>query len=287
MATTEPVIGAPLAASELADADALVRAAGWNQVAADWETFLKLGTVFAARDSGRVVATAAILPYGEFAWVSMVLVLPDYRRYGLGTRLLKRCTTELERQGRVPVLDATPAGQPLYQAMGFRETWGFQRLAAASVRAIAPPLRAEGVTVRPIGEGDWAELCAYDAVAFGADRGALLQRLRGRLPEAELVARRGGRIAGFMLGRDGRSASQIGPLVAEDAATAFSLLERAIAAINGPIYLDLADSKEDIGEWLMRCGFVSQRPLTRMVLGRSQGFDDEARTFMVVGPEFG
>ena len=74
MAPTEPVIGAPLAAAELADAEALVREAGWNQVAADWEMFRALGTVFAARAGERVVATAAILPYGTFAWVSMVLV---------------------------------------------------------------------------------------------------------------------------------------------------------------------------------------------------------------------
>lgn len=287
MAITEPVIGPPLVAAELGYADALVRAAGWNQVAADWDIFLKLGTVFAARDGSRVVATAAILPYGGFAWVSMVLVLPDYRRHGLGTKLLKCCTAELERQGLVPVLDATPAGLPLYRGMGFRETWGFQRLSAPNAQSVAPPSRADGATVRPIGDGDWQALCAYDAAAFGADRSALLQRLRGRLPGAELVAFRNGQIAGFMLGRDGRSASQIGPLVAEDATIARSLLERAIAAIKGPIYLDLPDGKSDIREWLTRCGFVSQRPLTRMLLGRSSGFDDEARTFAVVGPEFG
>ena len=60
MAPTEPIIGAPLTAAELPDAEALVREAGWNQVAADWEIFRALGTVYAARAGGRVVATAAI-----------------------------------------------------------------------------------------------------------------------------------------------------------------------------------------------------------------------------------
>ena len=136
MAPSEPVIGAALTAAELPDAEALVREAGWNQVAADWEIFRALGTVFAARTGNRVVATAAILPYGQFAWISMVLVAGEQRRRNLGTQLLKRCVDALREQGRVPVLDATPAGRPLYRALGFEETWGYHRLA----RGNATPL---------------------------------------------------------------------------------------------------------------------------------------------------
>jgi len=288
MAPTEPVIGAPLAATELADAEALVREAGWNQVAADWETFRALGTVFAARANERVVATAAILPYGAFAWVSMVLVQSEQRRHGLGTKLLNRCITTLSQQGRVPLLDATPAGRPLYRSLGFEETWGYHRLA----RAGASPMREDapntnGITVRPIADSDWVGLCAIDAAAFGADRAPLLGRLRGRLPPVESVAERIGRIAGFMLGRNGRSASQIGPLIADDDDIAHALLARALPAIDGPIYIDFADSKTRLRRWLGECGFSEQRPLTRMVLGRTQGFDNETPTYAVAGPELG
>jgi len=288
MAPSEPVICAALAAAELSDAEALVREAGWNQVAADWEIFRALGTVFAARAGNRVVATAAILPYGQFAWISMVLVAGEQRRRNLGTRLLKRCIDALREQDLVPVLDATPAGRPLYRALGFEETWGYHRLA----RGNATPLpehsgTAGGTTVRPIADADWPALCAYDAACFGADRSALLQRLRGRLPAAELIAERHGRVAGLLLGRNGRTASQIGPLVAEDDDVALALLARALPAIEGALYVDFADSKTTLRDWLAKCGFSAQRPLTRMQLGRSAGFDDETRTFAVVGPEFG
>jgi GNAT superfamily N-acetyltransferase len=288
MAPTEPIIDAPLAASELPDAEALVRESGWNQVAADWEIFRALGTVHAARADSRVVATAAILPYGTFAWISMVLVAGEYRRHGLGTRLLKRCVEQLTGQGLVAVLDATPAGLPLYRGLGFKETWSYRRLVRQAARPltgdVAPPPRT---TVRPIADADWASLCAYDAAAFGADRSALLQRMRGRLPAAELLAERNGRIAGFALGRNGRSASQIGPLIAEDDITARALLARALAALASAVYIDFADTKTGVGNWLAECGFIAQRPLTRMLLNRSEGFDDVARTFAVVGPEFG
>jgi GNAT superfamily N-acetyltransferase len=286
MAPTEPVIDAPLSAAELPDADALVRAAGWNQVAADWEIFRALGTVHAARDAGRVVGTAATLPYGEFAWISMVLVLPDYRRHGLGTRLLKRCVEQLTAQGLIPVLDATPAGLPIYRGIGFQETWSYRRLVRQAAQPSAAPSPGS-VTVRRIADADWRALCAYDATAFGADRSALLQRLRGRLPPAELIAERSGRIVGFSLGRNGRSAVQIGPIIAEDDATALALLSHALSAIAGPVYIDLADAKSHVGQRLANCGFTAQRPLTRMLLNRAQGFDDTARTFAVVGPEFG
>jgi GNAT superfamily N-acetyltransferase len=289
MAPSEPIIGAPLAAAELPDAEALVREAGWNQVAADWEIFRALGTVHAARVDMRVVATAATLPYGQFAWISMVLVAGDYRRRNLGTRLLKRCIDTLRSQDRVPILDATPAGRPLYRALGFEETWGYHRLARGNTQPMHhdDTDAACDTIVRPIADADWPALCAYDAVCFGADRSALLQRMRGRLPAAELVAKREGRTAGFLLGRNGRTASQIGSLVAEDNDVARALLTRALPAIEGPVYIDFADSKTVLRAWLAECGFSAQRPLTRMLLGRSSGFDDETRTFAVVGPEFG
>ena len=288
MAPSEPAIEGLLTAADLPDAEALVREAGWNQVAADWEIFRALGTVYAARAGGRVVATAATLPYGEFAWISMVLVAGEQRRRGLGTRLLNRCIDALNESGRIPVLDATPEGRPLYRALGFEEAWGFHRLARGTAQHVRAGLALPGgTTIRPVADADWSGICAYDAAVFGADRGALLQHLRGRLPPAELVAYREDRIAGFMLGRNGRSAAQIGPLVAEDDAVAQALLVRAIAAIESPIYVDLADIKTGIRAWLAGCGFVAQRPLTRMLYRRATSFDDTSRTFAVVGPEFG
>ena len=69
MAISEPEIGR-LSLADLADAEALVAEAGWNQIAADWRMFLHFGTVYAVRDGARVIATAATLPYGRCAWIS-------------------------------------------------------------------------------------------------------------------------------------------------------------------------------------------------------------------------
>src|SRR5437016_10456865 len=97
--------GHQLAGADLADAEALVVDAGWNQIAADWRILLDFGTVHAVRAQDRLVATAATLPYGGFAWISMVLVAACHRRKGLATRLLRRCIEDIAAAGRVAVLD--------------------------------------------------------------------------------------------------------------------------------------------------------------------------------------
>jgi GNAT superfamily N-acetyltransferase len=274
---------------DMADANALVCAAHWNQIEPDWRVFLEYGTVYALRsDTGRVIATAATLPYGGFAWISMVLVAPEHRRKALGTKLLRRCIEDLLEQNLVPVLDATPAGREVYRPLGFRDSWGFHRFAVrerttAQANHSATPA---GIVIQTITDAVWPALCAYDGAAFGADRSDLLNSLRGRSP-AEFVALRDGAVGGFLLGRDGRVATQLGPLIAEDDATAQALLARGLAAVDGPIYMDVADSKTALLAFMAARGFVSERPFTRMLHGRTTGFDDPARTYAVVGPEFG
>ncbi len=286
----EPLREQLLQAADLGDAEALVREAGWNQLAADWRVFLDLGTVYAVRNrAGRVVATAATLPYTDrVAWISMVLVAAEYRRRGIATRLLRRCVDDLAARGLTPALDATPAGREVYARLGFRESWGFERYSAPFPRRgeTAPPA-PDGVTIRPVGDDDWSTLAQYDAQVFGADRSPLLMRLRGRAPEAQLAAWRDARILGFALGRDGRSATQLGPVAAEDEAVAQALLRRALNGGQGPLYVDVVDGKTTLRQWLERCGFAPQRRFTRMVCGRALRLGDVARAMAVTGPEFG
>jgi GNAT superfamily N-acetyltransferase len=279
-----------LSASELDDVGALVREARWNQVAADWRVFLARGRVYAlVTPEGRIVATTATLPYGgRFAWISMVLVAGEYRRRGLATQLMRRAMDELAAARLVPVLDATPDGRAVYRRLGFEDSWGFARLIRRERQAAAAPFGVPaGITIRPVTDADWPALCAYDATAFGAERGAVLAGLRGRLPLAELMAERAGGVAGFLLGRDGMLAGHLCPLIADDDAIACALMARALDALDGPLFIDLADDKTAVRSFLETCSFAAVRPFTRMIHGALARFDDPARTFAVVGPEFG
>jgi GNAT superfamily N-acetyltransferase len=290
MAISDLILGAKasLTPSELADADALVREARWNQTIADWRVFIAHGHLYAAQTgTGRIVGTTATLPFGgRFAWISMVLVTGEYRRRGLATQLLRLAMADLAVERLMPVLDATPDGRPVYRKLGFQDCWGFQRLVRQE-RVIAPQSVPTDVTIRAITDADWRPLCAYDATAFGAERSAVLDGLRGRLPPAELIAERTGRIVGFQLGRDGGLASHIGPLIADDDTVACALAARALDAIEGRVFIDVADAKTGLRGFLDSCGFAVARPFTRMAFGSSARFDDAVRTFAVAGPEYG
>ena len=290
MATSEPrlAVKRSLTASEKDDVGALVREARWNQLAADWRVFLEVGRLYAAEtDQGRIIATTATLPFGGFAWISMVLVRSDYRRRGLATKLMQWAMRDLAADDLVPVLDATPDGRAVYRRLGFEDSWGFQRLRRERRGASAMLAPPAGVTVRPLAQADWPALCAYDAAAFGAGRSAVLAGMRGRLPAADLVAMRSDSVAGFLLGRDGGLAAHIGPLIADDDAIARALVAHALDAIEGPLFIDLADSKAALRSFLDAQGFAAVRPFTRMLYGTSTRFDAAARTFAVIGPEFG
>ena len=290
MAPSELLIAArtDLAASELADVAALVAESRWNQVEADWRIFLAHGALHtAAAADGRIVATTATLPFGgRFAWISMVLVAGPWRRRGLATLLMNRAMAELAAASLVPVLDATPDGREVYRRLGFQDSWTYHRYRRAE-RTAAPQLAPAGVAVRSLTDTDWLAIVAADARAFGVERGAVLAGLRGRLPAVELVAERDGRLAGFLLGRDGRIAGQCGPLIAEDDDVACALILRALAAQDGPLFIDLADAKPRLRTLIEAHGFSVARPFTRMLYRTAARFDDAAQTYAVAGPELG
>jgi GNAT acetyltransferase-like protein len=94
-------------------------------------------------------------------------------------------------------------------------------------------------------------------------------------------------VVGFVLGRDGRTAAHVGPLIAADDIVAQGLLAHALQGVGGRVYVDLADAKVGIRAWLEARGFSRQRPFMRMLHRRRAGFDDTDQTFAVIGPEFG
>ena len=271
-----------LSEDQVEDCVALSAEAGWNQTSADWALFLRQGTVFGLR-SGRagIVATGAVLPYGgDFAWISMVLVTRSRRRQRIGTSILEACCAELARRTLVAVLDATPAGERIYRALGFEGMFNLSRWQGIS----GPRKKTRAVATRSMAAPDLAAVTATDAAAFGADRRFLLQSLFDRLPQLAFIAKDN---AGFVLARPGRVATQIGPLVAANEDVAAALLDAALGCVSGPVFLDLIDRREILTARLRQRGFTVQRPFLRMGLKRGIPFGDTTRLFVVAGPEFG
>ena len=279
MASTEIAREHALGAQHLAGCIALSQAAKWNQNEADWRWMLEFGRGYGLTlGDGTLVATTLTLPFAEqFAWVSMVLVLPEHRRKGYATQLLRRALEDLAKAGRAAVLDATPAGREVYSLEGFRDTWSFKRFVVTDCRDFEFAVDE----VRELQPADWPQIATLDQAAFGADRTSLLRSLALRLPQAALVCERAGKLSGFVLGREGREANQVGPLVARDAATARVLLSSALSRVNPPVYVDLVDREAPPP------GFTFQRPFTRMVHGADRAPGDASLVYCPAGPELG
>ncbi len=258
--------------------------AGWNQIADDWRFMLGSGAAFGfADDSDRLVASGLTVEFADYAWISMILVTQAWRRQGLATRLMERCIDALDRKRLMPALDASPAGREVYRRIGFRDTAASTRLGGDLSNA-TPPAGSELAALTP---ADLAAVAAYDKVSSGTDRTLLLGHLLQRLPPAAFVARRQGAVGGFVMARPGRMSAQIGPLVAEDDATALALLAAAGRAIGGPVCLDLFDQRQSLRAWLDGRGF---RPLTRffrMVRGPATIAPEDHKTYVIAGPELG
>jgi ribosomal protein S18 acetylase RimI-like enzyme len=279
----------PLTAADLDAAQALVAEAGWNQMRADWELFIELGAAFkVTAEDGEVAATAATLPFARFGWISMVLVGRHHRRQGIATALLERCIARLRERGLVPVLDATPAGRAVYRPLGFRDGWQITRWRRTGRGAALPDAGGDAAaTVRALREDDWPEILALDEKAFGADRIAVLRRLESRSRGFACVAERDCRVAGYLLGRDGRQAMQVGPIVAQDQGLATALLAHALARIDGPVLLDVLDRHTGFPPRLTAAGFAVERSYTRMTLDAGAGFGDADLMVAIAGPELG
>jgi GNAT superfamily N-acetyltransferase len=292
MASTDPYQIRPLTPDDLPAALQLSEAAQWNQNLHDWSLMLQLGQgwgiddVAAAGQPVQLAASVIVLPYGAlFAWVSMVLVLPAFRRRGHAQSLLRHALQHLRGQGRAAVLDATPAGHAVYLQEGFADTWGFARYRRDAPVALQP--RPAVAPSRPLLDSDWPAVDALDSACFGASRLQLLRALAQRLPRAARVVEEDGRLQAFVLGRDGREARQIGPLVAENDRVAAALLHDALLSVAAPVYIDLLDTRRAWLPWLRRLGFKAQRPFTRMVHGIDATPGDPARIVLAAGPELG
>lgn len=281
MAASEPspaLAQVRLGAADVLGGVALSDAAGWNQTADDWQLFAVHGHALGWRTAhSELIASAAALPMGPgIGWLSMVLVAPAWRRQGLARTLTAGCVQHLCDHGITPVLDATPAGEAVYTRLGFRRGFEFARWEGA-LREPSSPVTGTSQDIDTIAR--------LDADATGLQRGFLLKHLLQRRASLAWL-----QDDAFVIAREGRRATQVGPLIAAGVQQAIALLQTAFAQLRGRIVIDVPARWTALNEWLMRQGFGIQRSFTRMALAAPLPDGVAApgdRLFAIAGPEFG
>jgi len=268
----------------------LNQVAGWNQTAADWERFLKTSPegCFVMELEGQVCGTVTTISYeNRFAWVGMVLVDPQHRGRGIGTRLLEAAIQHLDdRRISTIKLDATPQGKPLYEKLGFVpeyeiERWNLRR-STTHVREVQASDRSESVLTLP------ESILETDREAFGADRSFLLKSLHDYAPDFTMELRTSSVLQGYALGRRGLFADHLGPWMAKDASSARHLVEAFLArSTRETLIVDCLKSNNIAMIVLTSCGFAYSRLLTRMYRGPNTYPGRPDMLFAILGPEFG
>jgi GNAT superfamily N-acetyltransferase len=264
----------PIDEGDLAGAQVLSAAAGWNQTVDDWRMMVRNGAAVGCRNAdGNLIASALALPFGgRFGWISMVLVAAEWRRRGIATRLVEHGVDWLESRAMTALLDATPDGAKVYRGMGFRTVARITRWQCDGRR---PGGIVEGFP--EVTPATLPQVLNFDREVFGADRAFVVRDMLSRSGARALVAAEPAR--GFLLTRCGRLATQIGPLCADREGLAIALTDAALARID--------DHQTTLVQHLKTLGFTLQRPFERMVRGQADFGFPSARYFAVAGPELG
>lgn len=241
-------------------------AEGWNPGLADAACFFAAdpGGFLIAEAEGEPVGCVSAVRYGEgFGFLGFYIVRPGHRGRGHGLALWHAAMARL-RPGTVG-LDGVVAQQANYRRSGFVLRHRNIRYGAAAPRVPRIPGSTEAVDAATL---PFEAIRTFDRRFFPAPREAFLRAwLSGP-----------GHVARALLGPDGlrghavlrpcREGSKIGPLFAEDPATARALFAALLeAAPPGPVFLDLPEPNAEAVAMAAEAGMSPAFETARMYAG--------------------
>lgn len=226
----------PLTRTELDTAVGWAGAEGWDPGVGDADAFWAgdPGGFWAGERDGELVATLSLVRQGpRFGFAGFYIVRPDLRGSGHGLALWRAVVdaSPLETIG----LDGVPAQEPSYARSGFALAHRTARYtgtvdgAAGADAGIVDALTLPGGT-----------LAAFDDAHVVAPRPAFLERwLHGPGRVALAAVGDDGAVRGYGVLRPSVARHRIGPLFAEDPATAGALLGALGTRAPGAVSIDV------------------------------------------------
>src|SRR6202048_2050147 len=189
---------------------------------------------------GAPAATVSCVNYGaSFAFLGFYIVREDLRGRGYGLRIWNAAIAHAGP--RVIGLDGVVAQQQNYRLSGFELAYANVRYGGTVAAPDAPQAGVIALTEVPL-----ATVEAYDATVFPAPRTAFLRASSGSPGHVGRALVRDGGLAGWGVIRPCRKGCKIGPLVADDRATAEVVLSALLASVGGgEIFLDVPSINRD------------------------------------------
>ena len=265
----------PMREDDLPAAHALSQAVRWPHRPEDWHFALRLGTGFVAEEDGTVAGTALCWHQGpHHGSLGLIIVSPAHQGRGIGRRLMHLVLDELG--DRCTVLNATVAGQPLYESLGFRAIGTLHQHQGLLAAATAP----SGLRARPATAADIPAIVALANRGTGMVRDELLKHLIGVAEGA--VLEQDGEVTGFSLIRPFGRGHVIGPVVAANAACAQALIATWSDAYAGTFVRVDVTGSSGLGEWLAQAGLAQVDTAVTMARHGEPAQDATVRQFAIV-----
>jgi ribosomal protein S18 acetylase RimI-like enzyme len=209
---------------------------GWNPGLHDADSFFSTdcqGFLLGELD-GEPIASISVVAYdATFGFLGFYIVKPQYRGQGYGLQLWNAGMAYLA--DRNIGLDGVIEQQENYKKSGFK-------LAYSNIRyeGLIPGVASKNLSLAA--EVPFDALVQYDAACFPVQRESFLQSWLSLPNAVSLVKTANNRITGYGTIRSCRSGYKIGPLFADDPATAEELfLSLCVETKENPVYLDVPE----------------------------------------------
>jgi GNAT superfamily N-acetyltransferase len=237
----------------------------WRPHLEAWRIALTLGTGFAVELDEGLAAAAVLMRYGDRAAVLSVLTSPRYTGQGLGRRVAEAA---LGHAGRAVVeMHAPPGGVAFAARLGFRPVGSSTRYVGRPVSVLRPDGAA---SLRPVSGSDFPAVVAIDEVAWGALRRPLIEALFPFAVRACLAVA-GGRTVGYGVAWGDADELAVGPIVAEEDATAAAMVAWLVGAGDREVRVDVPDERTGSASAALAAGLAPRGRITRLVLGAAPG----------------
>lgn len=238
---------------DLAAASGLSKVLGWPHRLEDWEFMLRLGHgLVATLESGEIIGTILWWSFGErYATMGLIIVNGAWQGHGIGTSLLT--TVRRLLPGRSISLNATPAGQPLYEKLGFVPTGIVEQHQGNGVSYPIIALDA-GQRMRPVVQYNLADLITFDNAATGMDRAALVEELVQNAKGVVIDTEEG--IRGYSFCRRFGWGWLIGPVAATTPEQAKALISHWIGTHGGKFIRIDTPTSAGLSGWLDEMGLI-------------------------------
>lgn len=237
---------------------------GWSYTKKDFERLLSLeqNGCFIAEKNGKRIGMVTTVLYGKLAWTGWLVVLPEYRRKGIGTSIVKHAIDYLKENGVETIrLEAGPTSSLLYEKLGFKKELDILMFNSGG-------RKLGSKNVRNMDEKDLDKIAGFDEQYFGTNRGGVILGLYKSVPELYFVSEEESGITGYIMGMKNKFGIVLGPWVCENVNAAEEMLKKMLDnTIGKKLYVSVPAINKNCVYLLKKYDFKESGKMFRMYLG--------------------